>query len=250
MLHEAPVEGRSVARAAIPRKPEGAWTAGGRRERDADYRSGKREIHCVFPVFKKMPVDESDIRKIIADIEATSWRLRKCIQVRELAAMHRLGKMCRLLMLEEQKTWKREVGFDRIGTAAEMDEKRFRTSLVLDPFFYRNMSNPRRPYTPDEFTLEMRVCVERLRLDIILSQPAPRPQCDPSPRRLPAVDTESEEPGTLRRSSANGTGSDKPGVSRAQTTRSSRDQRRSGSSKGWQHGQLSKARSLTGVGQQ
>ena len=119
-------------------------------------------------------------------------------------------------MLEEKKAWTREVGFDRIETAAKMDEKRFRTSLISEPFLYRNMSNPRRPYTPDEFTLEMRVDVERLRMEIILSQPTP--QCDPSPRRLPAVDTGSEEPGTLRRSPAIGMGLDEPGVSRTEST--------------------------------
>ena len=108
--------------------------------------------------------------------------------------------MHRSLMLEKQKAWKREVDFDRIETAAEMDAQRFLASLVSEPFFYRNMSNPRRPHTPDEFSLEMRVDVERL--EIILSQPAPRPQCGLSSRRLPAVDTGSEEPGTLRRSPA------------------------------------------------
>ena len=77
---------------------------------------------------------------------------------------------------------------------------------------------PRRPHTPDGFTLEMRVDVELLRMEVALSQSAPRPQCDPSPRRLPAVDTGSEEPGALRRSLAINTGSDEPGVSRAQTT--------------------------------
>ena len=61
-----------------------------------------------------------------------------------------------------------------------MDEKRFRTSLVSHPFFYRNMFNPRRPHTSDEFTHEMKIDIERLRMEIILSQPAP-PQCDPLP---------------------------------------------------------------------
>ena len=126
--------------------------------------------------------------------------------------------MRRLLILEEQKAWKQEFGFDRIETAAEMDEKRFRTSLVSEPFFYRNVFNPRSPHTLNEFTLEMRVDFERLRMEINISQPAPRPQCDPSSRRLPAVDAGSEEPGTLRRSPAIGTGSGEPGVSRAQTT--------------------------------
>ena len=72
-----------------------------------------------------------------------------------------------------------------------MDEKHFRTSLVPAPFFYRNMSNPRRPHTPDEFTLKMKVDVERLKMEIIFSQPAP-PQCDPLPR-CAAVDAGSEE---------------------------------------------------------
>ena len=81
-------------------------------------------------------------------------------------------------MLAEHRTWKREFGFDHIETAAEMDAQRFRTSLVSECFFYSNMSNQRRPHTPDEFKLEIKVDVERLGMDIIILQPAP-PQCDP-----------------------------------------------------------------------
>ena len=119
-------------------------------------------------------------------------------------------------MYEKHKAWKRAFGFDRIEMAAEMDEKRSRTSTspVPNPFFYRNMVTPRHPHTPDEFTLEMKVDVEGLRMEIILSQPAPL-RCDPSPRRA-AVDTGSEEPGTPPRSPAIGTGSG-PGVSQAET---------------------------------
>ena len=119
-------------------------------------------------------------------------------------------------MHEKHKTWKREFGFDLIETATEMDEKRFRTSTspVPDPFFYRNMIIPTRPHTPDEFTLEMKVDVEGLRMEIILSQPASS-HCDPSPRRA-VVDTGSAEPGDPRRSPAIGTGSG-PGASRAET---------------------------------
>ena len=86
------------------------------------------------------------------------------------------------------------------------------------PTLFRNLSTAccAMRDTPNEFTLEMRVDVERLRIEIVLSHPAPPPQCDPSPRRLPAVDTGSEEPGTPRGSPANGTGSDEPGVSRAE----------------------------------
>ena len=98
-----------------------------------------------------------------------------------------------------------------------MDAQRFRTSLFSEAF-YSKMCNPRWPHNPDEFTLEMTVDVKRLRMEMILSHPAPRPQCDPSPRRLPAVDTGSEEPGTPRCLPAIGTGSDEPGVSRAETS--------------------------------
>ena len=83
-----------------------------------------------------MSVNEYDVRNIIAEVtmEATSRRLREYIRIRELTATHRLGQMSRLRMLEEQKVWKQEVGFDRIETAAEMDAQRFRTSLVSELF--------------------------------------------------------------------------------------------------------------------
>ena len=149
------------------------------------------------------------------DVEATIWRLRETIRVAEFAATHPLRQVRCLLMHEKHQTWKREFGFDRIETAAEMDEKRSRisTSPVSDPFFYRNMVIPRRPHSPDEFTLEMKVDVEGLRLEIILTQPASS-QCDPSPRRA-AVDTGSEEPGTPPRSPTIGPGSEESGASRA-----------------------------------
>ena len=135
------------------------------------------------------------MRKITAEVEGRSWRLREYIRVTELAAIHRLGQMCRLRMLEEQKAWKREADFDHIDTATEMDARRSRTNLVSEPFFYSKMSNPRWPHIHDEFTLEMRVDVERRRMEIVLS-PEPPPQRDASPRRLPTVDTGLEEPGT------------------------------------------------------
>ena len=108
-------------------------------------------------------------------------------------------------MLEEQKAWKREASFHYIDTAAEMDARGSRTNLVSKPFFYKKMFSARCPHTPDEFTLEMRVDVEGLRMENVLSQPEPSLQCDASPRRLPAVDTGSEEPETPRRSPTIGT---------------------------------------------
>ena len=74
--------------------------------------------------------------------------------------------------------------------------------------FYSKLYNPRWPHTPEEHTLEMRVDVVRLRrMENVLSQPAPPPQFDSSPRRSPAI----------------GTGSDEPGVSRAGTESTERE---------------------------
>ena len=110
-------------------------------------------------LYQLMTVDENVITKMMSeDVEATIWRIRETIRVGELAATHRLGQMRCLLMHDKHRTWKRDFGFDRIETATEMDEKRSRTSTspVSGPFFYQSMAIPRRPHTPDEFTLEMK----------------------------------------------------------------------------------------------
>ena len=140
-----------------------------------------------------MTIEECDVRQIIPEVQAARWRLRECIRVMELAATHRIGRMRRLRMLQEQKAWKQEAGFDRIETAAEMDAQCFRTNLSSEPF-YRKLYNPSWPQTSEEHALEMNVDGERLRMKIALSQPAPPPQCDSSPRRLPAIGTGSDEP--------------------------------------------------------
>ena len=113
-----------------------------------------------------MTVKESDFARMSKCKEATIWRIRETIRVGELAARHLLGQICRLLMHEKRKTWKREFGFDRIETATEMGEKHSRTSTspVPDPFFCRNMVIPRRPHTPDDFTLEIKADVGGLRI--------------------------------------------------------------------------------------
>ena len=59
-VEKTPIGGRSVARVAIARESEGAWTAGGRKS-DADYRSGIRELHCVFELFLKKCLSTSAI---------------------------------------------------------------------------------------------------------------------------------------------------------------------------------------------
>ena len=150
----------------------------------------------VFYLIFEMTLEERDVSRMSENVKATIW-----------AATHRLGQMHLLLMHEKHKVWKREFGYDRLETAAEMDEKHSRTSTspVSNPFFYKNMVIPEHPHTPEEFNLKMKADVEGLRMEIILSQP-PSSECDPSPRRA-AVDTGSEEPGTPTQSPAISTGS-------------------------------------------
>ena len=85
---------------------------------------------------------ENDARQIFEEIDATRWRLRECIRVRELAATHRLGRMRRLRMLEDKKAWKREASFDRVKTMAEMDKELLRAGFDSEPI-YTNLYNPR-----------------------------------------------------------------------------------------------------------
>ena len=117
--------------------------------------------------------------------------------MRELAATHRLERMRRLRILEEQEAWKREAGFDRIEIIAQINTQRLDARFDLGPL-YSKLYNPRCPHTPAEYTLEMNVDVERLRMEILLSKPATPPQCDSSPRRSSAVGTGLDEPGALR----------------------------------------------------
>ena len=154
-----------------------------------------------------MTIEERDVARMSEDLGTTIWRLRETVRVAKLAATHRLEQMRSLLMHERHKVWKREFGYDRIEIAAEMDEKRSRTSTspVSNPFLYRNMVIPEHPHTPEEFHLQVKVDVEGLRMEIILSQPSSS-ECNTSPRRA-AVDTGSEEPGTPTQSPAISKGS-------------------------------------------
>ena len=89
-----------------------------------------------------------------------------------------------LQLLEKQKTWKREAGFDRIEIIADMREQHLLADFHSESL-YTKLDNPRWSYSPEEHKLEMEVDVERLRMEIVLSQPAPPPQYESSPRRLP-----------------------------------------------------------------
>ena len=118
---------------------------------------------------------------MIAEVEVKRWRLRECIRVRKLATTYILDRMRRLRMLEEQKAWKREAGFDRIEVIVEMREQHFLAGFDLEPL-YTKLYNPRGPHSSEEHMLDKDVEIERLRLKILLSQPAPPPQYDSSPR--------------------------------------------------------------------
>ena len=166
---------RSVAKAVIAREPEGTWTAESSHEGSLGRGLQVRSTRVL----------NTDVRPMIVEVEATSWRLREVMWVRELATTHRLERMRRLQMLEKQKAWKREAGFDRIKTIAEMREKHFLAGFDSEPL-YSKLYNPGWPHSPKEHKLDMDIEIERLRLEILLSsQPASSPQCNSSPRRSP-----------------------------------------------------------------
>ena len=77
-----------------------------------------------------------------------------------------------------------------------MDAQRLHASFDSEPL-YTKLYNPRWSHIPAAYTLEMNVDVQGLRIEILLSQPAPPPQCDSSSRRSPTVGMglgEPEEP--------------------------------------------------------
>ena len=102
--------------------------------------------------------------------------------------------MRRLRMLEEQKAWEREAGFDRIESIVKMHARRLYVGFDSKPL-YTGLYNPPWPHTPEEYKLDMDDELERLRLGILFSQPALPPRYELSPRRSPAIDTGSDEPG-------------------------------------------------------
>ena len=114
--------------------------------------------------------------------------VRKHFQVRELAATHTLEQMRRVRMLEKQVAWEREGGFDRIDTITEIHKETLRRLHTgFDPgSVYAGIYNDRRPPTPEEFTLDMNVGVESLRMELLMSeQPPPQYDLPPRARRSP-----------------------------------------------------------------
>ena len=128
----------------------------------------ERESHTPFlSEFEKVPIEERDTRRMVVESAATSWNLHERIRVRELAASHRLEQIRRLQMLEEQKAWKKEAGFDLIEIIAETHVQRFHAGFDSDPLHTR-LYNPRWPHTSEEYKLEMDVEVEKLKLECFL----------------------------------------------------------------------------------
>ena len=93
--------------------------------------------------------------------------------------------MRRVRMLKKQAAWEREGGFDRIKIITERHEETLRRLYAtFDPEpFHTGLYDAQRPPTPEEFILGMKVEVERLGLELLLSQQLP-PQL--LPRQSPA----------------------------------------------------------------
>ena len=79
----------------------------------------------------------------------------------------------------------------------EQTLRRLHEGFDSEPLYF-GLYNPRRPPTPEEFTLNMNVEVKSLRLKVLLLQPLPPPQYDLSPRRSPAAGTGLDKCLTLR----------------------------------------------------
>ena len=134
---------------------------------------------------------------MVVDSATTRGGMRNLIRVRKLAATHMLEKMRRVQTIEKQPAWKREGGFDRIETMAEVHAetlRRMHAGYGPEPY-YTGLFNPRRTHTPEEFTLDLKVEVESLRMEVLLSKPLPPPIYNLPPRRSSAAGTELNEPG-------------------------------------------------------
>ena len=74
--------------------------------------------------------------------------------------------MRRVRMLEKQIAWKKKGGFDRSEVIAEMHEqtlRRLHAGFDSEPL-YTGLCDPRWPPTLEEFTLNIHIKVEKLRL--------------------------------------------------------------------------------------
>ena len=124
-------------------------------------------------------------------------RMVNFIQVRGLAASYKLEQRRSMRVLEKRAIWMRENGFDRIKVIVEMHDdtlRRLHAGLDLEPF-NTVLYNPRQPPTSEKITLDIKIEIESLRLEDLLSKPLPPTQYDLSPRRSPSAGTGLNEPG-------------------------------------------------------
>ena len=120
-----------------------------------------------------MTIPECGVRLMLVDLTITCRRVRKRIWARELAAAHKLEQIRRVRMIEKRVAWKKEGG--KIEIIAGMHEetlRRLRAGFDSE-HFYTGSYNPRRPPTPEEFTLDLKVEVESLRMELLFSQQLP-----------------------------------------------------------------------------
>ena len=132
-----------------------------------------------------MPFPKRDCRLMIAELAVTRERVRELIRTREIVSSHKLEQIRRVQILEKQDV------FDRIKIIAKMHEqalRRLHAGFDLEAL-YTGLYNPRWLPPSEEFTLKINVEIERLRLEILISEPPPPPQYDLSPRQSPTAST-------------------------------------------------------------
>ena len=132
---------------------------------------------------KKLALPKRDAHLLLEELAIIHGCVHEPIQIRKLVALHKLEQMLRVQMLKQQTTWMRENGFDRVETLADKYEqtlRRLHADFASEPF-YTELCNAQRPPTLEEFTVVLKVKVERF--SVLLSQPLPSKL---PPRRSPA----------------------------------------------------------------
>ena len=117
---------------------------------------------------------ERDVNAMLAELAVVRERLHKLVLFRELATYHKLEQIRRVPMLEKQAALAREDGFDRIEVIAERHRRTVGSLYAGDdqkPFQIGVHYHTRRPPTRQEFAVDMKAVANRLRLELLLSQP-------------------------------------------------------------------------------
>ena len=117
---------------------------------------------------------ERDVNAMLAELAVVRERLHKLFLFRELATYHKLEQIRRVTMPEKQAAWAREDGFDRIEVMAVRHRRTLGSLYAGDdqkPFQIGVHYHTRRSPTRQEFAVGMKAVVNRLRLELLLSQP-------------------------------------------------------------------------------